>query len=156
MCNKSRNWFVLLAAGLAASLSAGTIAAAAPISVGMKVPLVQSQVLPAGYRGYDPYGNNGFLYWPAFDTPPSRTFLPPPRDPYYEPAYYYDRTYYDRSDYDRSDYRRSHYHRTYHDRSDYREWSPPRRPRSCGKYHYRSGGCCLDARWHPPYVGPKW
>jgi hypothetical protein len=108
----------------------------------MKVPLVQSEVLPAGYRGYDPYGNNGFFYWPAYDyDPPRRTFLPPPPEPYYEPAYNYDQSY---------------SHRTYYKRSDYSEWSPRRRPRSCGKYHYRSGGCCVDARWHPPYVGPKW
>lgn len=44
---------------------------------------------------------------------------------------------------------------SYHDWSDDYVWSPPRR-RSCGEFYYWNGRCCVDARWHPPYVGPKW
>jgi hypothetical protein len=127
MCNKSRNWFFLLAAGFAASMSLGTIAAAAPISIGMKVPLVRSDVLQAGYQhNYGDYTVDGSYYWPrAYDAPPRS---------YYEPSYY---------------------DSSYYDRSDYRVWSPPRR-RTCGEYYYWNGVCCVDARRHPPYVGPKW
>ncbi len=30
------------------------------------------------------------------------------------------------------------------------------RPSSCGKYRYWNGVRCVDARYRPPYVGPKW
>jgi len=32
----------------------------------------------------------------------------------------------------------------------------PLRPASCGKYRYWNGTRCLDARWDPPYTGPRW
>jgi hypothetical protein len=35
------------------------------------------------------------------------------------------------------------------------DWTPPR-PRSCGKYKYWDGEYCADARYQPPYVGPRW
>ena len=31
----------------------------------------------------------------------------------------------------------------------------PRRPRSCGQYHYWNGVACVDARYNDPYLGPK-
>jgi len=124
MRNKSRNWFFLAAASLAASTSAGAIASAASLSpgIGMKVPLVRSDVLPAGYEhNYGDYTVDGKYYWPS---------------EYYAP-------------------RRSYYRSSYRDSSDDYEWSAPARRRSCGKYYYWNGYCCVDARWHPPYVGPK-
>ena len=36
------------------------------------------------------------------------------------------------------------------------EWLPPPRPSSCGEYRYWDGERCADARWQPPYVGPRW
>ena len=36
------------------------------------------------------------------------------------------------------------------------DWGPPPRPTSCGKYRYWNGEYCADARFRPPYVGPRW
>jgi hypothetical protein len=36
------------------------------------------------------------------------------------------------------------------------DWGPPPRPSSCGKYRYWDGEACVDARFRPPYVGPRW
>jgi hypothetical protein len=36
------------------------------------------------------------------------------------------------------------------------DWGPPPRPTSCGKYRYWNGEFCADARFRPPYVGPRW
>jgi len=122
MRNKLRNWFFVLAAGLAASASAGTVAEAASLSpgIGIKVPLAGHDVLLAGYQhNYGDYMVDGKYYWPS---------------DYYAPR----RSYYRSYDYD----------------DDY-VWSPPRR-RTCGQYHYWNGYCCVDARWHKPYIGPKW
>ena len=33
---------------------------------------------------------------------------------------------------------------------------PPPPPPSCGQYHYWAGDHCADARYAPPYVGPRW
>jgi hypothetical protein len=33
---------------------------------------------------------------------------------------------------------------------------PPPPPPSCGQYRYWGGDRCLDARYTPPYVGPRW
>lgn len=30
------------------------------------------------------------------------------------------------------------------------------RPSSCGEYRYWNGVRCVDARYRPPYVGPRW
>lgn len=30
------------------------------------------------------------------------------------------------------------------------------RPASCGEYRYWTGVRCADARYRPPYVGPRW
>lgn len=35
-------------------------------------------------------------------------------------------------------------------------WYTPPRPSSCGKYRYWDGEFCRDARYAPPYVGPRW
>lgn len=32
----------------------------------------------------------------------------------------------------------------------------PLRPSSCGRYRYWDGDRCVDARYDPPYVGPRW
>lgn len=32
----------------------------------------------------------------------------------------------------------------------------PVRPASCGRYRYWDGERCADARYDPPYVGPRW
>jgi len=119
MRNKSRNWFFLAAAALAASSSVGTIAAAAPSGIGLKVPLVRSDVVQVYEHNYGDYTVDGKFYW---------------RSEYYSPRWHH------------------HYSDWYDD--DY-VWSAPARPRSCGKYYYWDGTCCVDARWHPPYVGPK-
>lgn len=36
------------------------------------------------------------------------------------------------------------------------QWAPPPRPSSCGQYRYWDGERCADARWQPPYIGPRW
>jgi hypothetical protein len=36
------------------------------------------------------------------------------------------------------------------------EWLPPPRPVNCGEYKYWNGEYCADARYNPPYVGPRW
>ncbi len=36
------------------------------------------------------------------------------------------------------------------------ELLPPPRPSSCGKFRYWNGDYCADARYRPPYVGPRW
>jgi hypothetical protein len=35
-------------------------------------------------------------------------------------------------------------------------WIAPLRPSNCGKYRYWNGERCADARYDPPYVGPRW
>jgi hypothetical protein len=35
-------------------------------------------------------------------------------------------------------------------------WIAPPRPSNCGKYRYWNGDRCADARYDPPYVGPRW
>lgn len=35
-------------------------------------------------------------------------------------------------------------------------WGAPPRPASCGKYRYWDGDGCADARFDPPYIGPRW
>jgi hypothetical protein len=30
------------------------------------------------------------------------------------------------------------------------------RPSNCGRYHYWNGSFCADARYRPPYTGPRW
>jgi hypothetical protein len=32
----------------------------------------------------------------------------------------------------------------------------PLRPRSCGRYRFWNGQHCVDARYQPPYLGPRW
>ena len=36
------------------------------------------------------------------------------------------------------------------------EFLPPPRPASCGKFRYWNGDYCADARYRPPYIGPRW
>jgi len=85
---------------------------------------------------------------------PASRYYPPPN--YYPPpSYYAPRTYYAPPDV------------RYDPRYGYApppvlyyappvtDWAPPR-PRSCGKYRYWDGEYCADARYRPPYVGPKW
>lgn len=35
-------------------------------------------------------------------------------------------------------------------------WIAPPRPSNCGKYRYWNGEYCADARYDPPYTGPRW
>jgi hypothetical protein len=35
-------------------------------------------------------------------------------------------------------------------------WISPPRPATCGKYRYWNGEYCADARYDPPYTGPRW
>jgi hypothetical protein len=35
-------------------------------------------------------------------------------------------------------------------------YAPPPRPANCGQYRYWNGDRCADARYDPPYVGPRW
>jgi len=32
----------------------------------------------------------------------------------------------------------------------------PLRPSSCGRYRFWNGQYCADARYQPPYLGPRW
>lgn len=34
-------------------------------------------------------------------------------------------------------------------------WISPPRPASCGEFRYWNGVRCADARWDPPYTGPR-
>ena len=36
------------------------------------------------------------------------------------------------------------------------ELLPPPPPANCGEYHYWNGEYCADARYNPPYLGPRW
>ncbi len=35
-------------------------------------------------------------------------------------------------------------------------YAVPIRPANCGRYRYWNGDRCADARYDPPYVGPRW
>lgn len=35
-------------------------------------------------------------------------------------------------------------------------YAVPPRPANCGRYRYWNGDRCADARYDPPYVGPRW
>jgi len=96
------------------------------ISSGFSAPL------PIEYYDTDPY-----FYEEPYGLEDPYDVYEEPFDAYDEPpARYYDRPYV----HDRFRYRRR---RVY-------------RPRSCGEYHYWDGRRCVDARYYPPYVGPKW
>lgn len=129
MGKRSQNWIWFLAAGVAASLSMGThdATAIALPRVGLRVPPGQHDVLPAGHRHYYDYDDDD----DDFDQLPD-DYAPPPRPYGYVPP--------PASNYDPPVY----------------GWLPPPRPASCGKYRYWNGEFCADARYRPPYVGPRW
>jgi hypothetical protein len=35
-------------------------------------------------------------------------------------------------------------------------WISPPPPANCGQYRYWNGEYCADARYEPPYLGPRW
>ncbi len=35
-------------------------------------------------------------------------------------------------------------------------WIAPLRPSNCGQFRYWNGERCADARFDPPYIGPRW
>ena len=88
----------------------------------------------AGGPRYDDYYNGGGYYGGYYPNYPPRPPLPPvpvrqvpiPPPPPYGPPVY--------------------------------GWVfiPPPPPPSCGQYHYWAGDHCADARYSPPYVGPRW
>jgi hypothetical protein len=94
---------------------------------------------------------------PLYDyylSPPAPGYYPPPN--YYPPpTYYAPRTYYapPAVRYDPS-YGYVPPPALYY-APPVADWVPPR-PRSCEKYRYWDGDYCADARYQPPYVGPKW
>ena len=108
------------------------------IAAGLNVRAASSAVLgsiklPLGqnnisHAGYEGYHDDDDFYYP----PPEYYVPPPPRIYRYAPP---PATYYEPPAY---------------------EWIPPPRPASCGRYRYWNGEYCADARYRPPYVGPRW
>ena len=129
MPDRLRNWICLLATGVAAGLNVGTVAPASAAVLGIELRLGQSDFSHAGYRRYhDDYDDDDDFYY----SPPNYYIPLPPRTYRYAPP---PATYYEPPIYG---------------------WMPPPRPASCGKYRYWNGEFCADARYRPPYVGPRW
>jgi hypothetical protein len=149
MRNCSRTRFCALAACVAAGvyLGAGAAAAAPLAGIGTKPARAQNYLSPVNgddvatpveRRSY--YGSEfdgGYAYDYSAWYPPPPAYYPPV---YYPPPYYTE--YYTEWVVPKRRYYRSHSYR----------W----RPSSCGEYRYWKGSCCVDARRHRPYVGPKW
>ena len=139
MSTWSRKSLFALATFLVASLSVAGAAAAITLSdSGMRRP--QSDVISVGYRWhYRGYYYDNMYDWATayYDATWLHRGRRPPmpvryvRDYYYVPDYYYSVL------------------------PEY-VWVSPRRPSSCGEFHYWNGYCCVDARHFRPYVGPRW
>ena len=129
MPNRSRSRIYLLATVMVASMNAGTAgtASSALPNIGMTFPPGPSGILQAGHRRYHDDDEDGDFYYP-----PPNYDDPPPRAYRYAPP---PAEYYDAPDYG---------------------WMPPPQPASCGKYRSWNGEYCADARYRPPYVGPRW
>ena len=129
-----RTWLCLLVIGAAAGLNVGPVAAASPaiVSAGSTLPPGHGEYTHAGYRRYHDDDDDDDDDDDGDYSPPEYYEPPPPRTYRYAPppAVYYDPPAYG--------------------------WMPPPRPMSCGKYRYWNGEFCADARYRPPYVGPRW
>lgn len=126
-----RNCVFMLVTAVATWHDAGTVDAAFSHASdpAIKLPLGKGDDLLAGHKRYreDDFDDE------EFDGPPPEDYEPLPHRSYrYVPP---PATYVDPRDFD---------------------WMPPPRPASCGKYRYWNGAFCVDARYRPPYVGPRW
>ena len=109
--------------------SAAATAASLPTTPLASKP--QAAPIQIGDRWYrDDYDDDDFYYPPEYYLPPPPVVrvVPAPLPP--PPADYYEPPVYG--------------------------WIAPPRPASCGKYRYWNGEYCADARYDPPYVGPRW
>jgi hypothetical protein len=128
----------LFAPVAALALGAGTAVAvpAATSVLALKNSAIGQAPTSVGYRGYRDYDDDDY-----YEVPP--------------PAYFAPRVYgyAQRYDYwpERYDPPPANYPAPF-----VYEWGPPPRPTSCGKYRYWNGEFCADARFRPPYVGPRW
>lgn len=141
-------FFALLA------ISAGLLPHAAPAAAAPALPAAAAhaandtsariEVRHRRYRSYkdDYYDEGGEVYYPPpepariYRVPPLqdrvieyRRPLPPPPMVVYEPPVY---------------------------GWAVAPWGTPPRPASCGRYRYWDGEGCADARFDPPYTGPRW
>jgi hypothetical protein len=131
-------WTSLLASAAALSLGAGPAPAAPAFSLALAAQSssVEQGPLAAGYyrRDYDDDDYDDYVP-PSYYAPRVYGYVQrygdgPPIERYAPPASY-PPPYFD-------------------------DWGPPPRPASCGKYRYWNGEFCADARFNPPYVGPRW
>lgn len=112
------------------------------LAAGVTASLIVGTVAPASAAvpgiqlrlGQSDFSHAGYRrYHDDFDYSPRRYYIPPPPRTYRfapPPATYYEPPIYG--------------------------WVPPQRPAICGKYRYWNGEFCADARYRPPYVGPRW
>ena len=128
---------------------AGASPAASPSSIRAALSTDEQPAIPVNYRGYRSYSDDE----DDDDEDDALDDLPPPRQPYgngyfdkpmIPPAPVY------------GSYRYAPPPPPVYYQPPAVEWLPPPRPSSCGQYRYWDGERCADARWHPPYTGPRW
>jgi hypothetical protein len=150
MCTRLPGVLLASSLGLALPFMPGLASAGAMTSSGVMAVELRANVgvEVAGYRYYrddDDGDDDGPVYYapPRYYVPPPPvppSVAPPPPAPFYRqpfpPAAYYGPP-------------------AYNGPPAY-EWLPPPRPPSCGVFRYWNGERCADARYHPPYVGPRW
>ena len=128
MHSTSHTWMSLLASAVIVGLTAGTPSAlpSASPTLGMQSALGQQGVLLAGSRRNYDDDDRDAYYPRRYDA------APPPRTYLYvpPPAVYYVPPVYG--------------------------WRAPPRPANCGQSRYWNGEYCADARYQPPYLGPRW
>lgn len=111
----------------ASSLEAAPVATAGPLPAAFAAPRLDPAPALVGDRWYREYDDDDDYYYPP------EYYLPPPVVrvvPVPPPVEVYEPPVYG--------------------------WITPPRPSSCGKYRYWTGESCADARYDPPYVGPRW
>jgi hypothetical protein len=114
---------------VAGVLSIARPASAGPLPAAALVANGEATVIEVGRRWYRGYTDD-FYYPPEYDLPPP----PPVRGYRYgppPPVVVYEPPVY-----------------------GWLALPPP--PSSCGKYRYWNGVRCADARYDPPYIGPRW
>jgi len=121
----------LSAAALALALSAQAAGAAPAVAPAFAASSSESGATPMGYRRYRDYEDDYYDHVP--------------------PSYYAPRVYGYVQRYGYGPPPPAVYPPLY-----FYDWGQPPRPMSCGKYRYWNGEFCADARFRPPYVGPRW